>query len=82
MNYYDHEVNGKYNQERVKAEIDQIHLEARAMKAAQAKPNHLARLAGALTKRLVSMEQSLQHQIAGLLHIHPHPATIHIRRRR
>ena len=83
MNYYDQEVNGRYNRERVKAEMDQIRLEARAMQVSKsATPSQPRRLLGAWAERLASIEKSLQHQLAVLLHPHPRPAVAHSRRRR
>lgn len=81
MNYHDYEVNGEYNRQRIKAEIEHIRQENRALKSAKAATRQTIQITGALFAMLVGIEKSILHHLSVLLHVHPRPAAIHIRRR-
>lgn len=78
MNYHDYEVNGEYNRQRIKAEIEHIRQENRALKSAKAATRQFT---GTLFAMLVAIEKSILHHLSVLLHVHPRPAAIHIHRR-
>jgi hypothetical protein len=81
MNYYDYEINGEYNRQRIVTEIDQIRLEEFALDALQDKtPSKVEPIIIRLANWLISEGMQLRKQFEAHTRRHKHFPASHIPR--